>query len=134
MIDGLAFDGLTDVYDKQAMGVYADRTAEKYGFTREQQDEFAIQSYKRSAESTENGVFKNEIVPVSVPQKKGEAIIISEDEEYKKVDFNKSYSIILIHAASPVLLTLFETRCRELVYTKKREGRFTCLPCTFNVY
>jgi len=89
MIDGLAFDGLTDVYDKQAMGVYADRTAEKYGFTREQQDEFAIQSYKRSAESTENGVFKNEIVPVSVPQKKGEAIIISEDEEYKNVNFAK---------------------------------------------
>ncbi len=93
MIDGLAHDGLTDVYDKQAMGVFADRTATKYGFTREAQDEFAIQSYKRSAESTEKGVFKNEIVPVTIPQKKGEAMVISEDEEYKNVNFAKIPSL-----------------------------------------
>ncbi|TAE10089.1 MAG: thiolase family protein [Bacteroidetes bacterium] len=89
LVDGLAFDGLTDIYDKQAMGVYADRTSEKYGFTRELQDEFAIQSYKRSAESTEKGIFKNEIVPVVIPQKKGDAITVGEDEEYKNVNFSK---------------------------------------------
>ena len=89
VVDGLAFDGLLDVYDKQAMGVFADRTSEKYGFTRESQDEFTIQSYKRSADSTEKGIFKNEIVPVSVAQKKGDPIVIAEDEEYKNVNFAK---------------------------------------------
>ncbi len=89
IVDGLANDGLVDAYDKQAMGIYADRTAEKYGFTREAQDEFAIQSYKRSADSTEKGVFKNEIVPIAIPQKKGDALLISEDEEYKNVIFAK---------------------------------------------
>ena len=88
-IDGLAFDGLTDAYDHKAMGFCADATAEKYGFTREAQDEFAIQSYKRSAAATESGVFKEEIVPVEVPQRKGDPLVISEDEEYKRVNFEK---------------------------------------------
>lgn len=89
LIDGLSMDGLQDVYDQKAMGVFADRTAEKYGFTREQQDEFAIQSYKRSAEATKNGVFKQEIVPIAIPQKKGDPIMLSEDEEFKNVFFDK---------------------------------------------
>jgi acetyl-CoA C-acetyltransferase len=89
LIDGLAKDGLTDVYDQCAMGVFADRTAEKYGITREEQDAFAIDSYKRSAATTEAGKFAAEIIPVSIPQRRGEPIIMSADEEYKKVKFEK---------------------------------------------
>jgi acetyl-CoA C-acetyltransferase len=89
MIDSLAFDGLLDVYDQQAMGVFADRTAEKYSFSREKQDEFAINSYKRSAIATQEGIFAREIVPVTIPQKKGEPVQIKEDEEYKNVKFDK---------------------------------------------
>lgn len=89
LIDGLYRDGLEDVYDKVAMGTYADATAAKYDISREAQDEYAISSYKRSAQTTESGKFKNEIVPVSVPQRKGDPMIVSEDEEYKKVKFEK---------------------------------------------
>ncbi len=88
-VDGLQKDGLTDVYNQKAMGVCADNTATKYKISREQQDEFAIQSYKRSAATTEAGIFKNEIVPVSVPQRKGDPVVVNEDEEYKKVRFDK---------------------------------------------
>lgn len=89
IVDGLAKDGLTDVYNQKAMGVCADATAVKYGISREAQDAFAIDSYKRSAESTENGLFKAEIVPVSIPQKKGDPMMILEDEEFRKVMFDK---------------------------------------------
>jgi acetyl-CoA C-acetyltransferase len=89
IIDGLAKDGLTDVYNQQAMGVCADRTAEKYAISREQQDEFAIRSYMRSAASTESGKFKDEIIGVEIPQRKGDPLLITEDEEYKKVSFDK---------------------------------------------
>ncbi|MFT4663860.1 MAG: acetyl-CoA C-acetyltransferase [Polaribacter sp.] len=89
MIDGLQKDGLTDVYNNFAMGVCADNTATKYEFTREQQDAFAIQSYKRAAAATDDGSFKNEIIPVSVPQRKKDPILVTEDEEYKKVRFDK---------------------------------------------
>ena len=89
LIDGLQKDGLIDAYDKVAMGVSADATAEKYGISREDQDRFAIQSYKRSAAATAAGLFKDEIVPVSIPQRKGEPLIVSEDEEFKKVKFEK---------------------------------------------
>ncbi len=88
-IDGLAYDGLTDAYDQVAMGVSADATSEKYGFTREAQDAFAIQSYKRSAAASESGIFNEEIVPVEVPQRKGDPLVITEDEEYKRVNFEK---------------------------------------------
>jgi acetyl-CoA C-acetyltransferase len=89
LIDGLQKDGLTDAYRKTAMGISADETAKKYQISREQQDEYAIQSYKRSSQTTDNGGFKSEIVPVSIPQKKGDPIIIQKDEEYTKVDFAK---------------------------------------------
>lgn len=89
LIDGLAKDGLTDAYDHQAMGVCADRTAAEFGISREAQDEFAIQSYQRSAASTEAGWFKNEIVPVAVPQRKRDDLIVDEDEEFKRVKFEK---------------------------------------------
>lgn len=88
-IDGLSRDGLTDVYDQCAMGVFADKTAERYGISREAQDAFAIDSYKRSAAATEAGYFLPEIVPVSIPQRKGDPVLVREDEEYKKVMFDK---------------------------------------------
>lgn len=93
MIDGLQKDGLTDVYNQQAMGVCADATADKFGISREEQDRFAIQSYERSAAATEAGWFKDEIVPVSIPQRKGDPIIMTEDEEFKKVRFDKIPSL-----------------------------------------
>lgn len=93
LIDGLQRDGLTDVYDQKAMGVAADNTANVKKISREEQDEFAIESYKRSAKATESGAFKEEIVPVSVPQRKGEDKVIDEDEEFKKVMFEKIPSL-----------------------------------------
>lgn len=89
MIDGLAKDGLTDAYDHQAMGTCGDSTAEKYNISREAQDEFAIRSYTLAGEATQKGWMRNEIVPVSIPQRKGDPIDMVEDEEYKKVDFSK---------------------------------------------
>jgi acetyl-CoA C-acetyltransferase len=88
-IDGLSKDGLTDVYNQKAMGYCADQTATRYSISREQQDAFAIDSYKRSAAATEAGWFQSEITPVLIPQKKGDPISISEDEEFRKVNFDK---------------------------------------------
>ncbi len=93
LVDGLMKDGLTDVYNECAMGVCADSTAAKYNISREEQDEFAIGSYKKSAESTEKGFFKEEIVPVEIPQRKGEPLLVNEDEEFKKVKFEKIPSL-----------------------------------------
>ena len=89
MQDGMLVDGLTDVYSKVHMGVCAEKCAAEYQFSREDQDNFAIQSYKRSAEAWEAGKFKEEIVPVEIPQRKGEPIIFAEDEEYKSVNFDR---------------------------------------------
>mgnify|MGYP001090443023 CR=1 FL=1 len=87
--DGLLVDGLTDVYDQQHMGTCGDLCASEYGFSREDQDTFAINSYKRSANAWAKGNFKNEVVPVEIPQRKGEPIVFSEDEEYKNVQIEK---------------------------------------------
>lgn len=90
LVDGVVFDGLTDVYNKIHMGNCAENTSKKLGITREQQDEYAINSYKRSAEAWKSKVFESEIVPVSVPQKKGVPdVVFAEDEEYKRVNFDK---------------------------------------------
>ncbi len=89
MQDGMLVDGLTDVYNKVHMGVCAEKCAAEYQFSREDQDNFAIQSYKRSAEAWEAGKFKEEVVPVEIPQRKGEPIIFVEDEEYKSVNFDR---------------------------------------------
>ena len=89
LIDGLAKDGLTDVYDQGAMGIFADVTAKKYGITREAQDAFAIDSYKRVAAATDAGYFDAEIVPVAIPQRKGDPVMLKTDEEYKNVNFDK---------------------------------------------
>jgi len=94
IIDGLQKDGLTDVYDQIGMGICGDRTALKYNISREEQDAFAIQSYQRSAQSTENGFFKNEITEVEVLSPKGGvSTFISEDEEFKRVKFDKIPSL-----------------------------------------
>lgn len=89
MLDGMMLDGLTDVYGKVHMGVCAEKCASDYGFSREDQDLFAVESYQRSAKAWSEGKFKDEIVPVEIPQRKGEPIIFSEDEEYKNVNFDR---------------------------------------------
>ena len=89
LIDGLVKDGLTDVYNNIHMGNCAELCAKEMNFSREQQDAFAIESYKRSAYAWENGNFKDEVIPVAVPQRRGNDIIISEDEEYKNVKMEK---------------------------------------------
>ena len=93
MVDGMQKDGLTDAYDNNAMGVCADLCAAEYKITREEQDNFAIQSYERSAKAWEDGKFDNEIVPVAVPQRKGDPIVVSKDEEYTNVKLDKIPSL-----------------------------------------
>lgn len=89
VVDGLVLDGLTDVYNQCAMGVCADSTASKYEISREEQDRFAIQSYQRTAAAADAGELAHEVVPVMVSQKKGDALAVTQDEEYKKVFFDK---------------------------------------------
>jgi acetyl-CoA C-acetyltransferase len=87
--DGMQKDGLVDVYDKQAMGVFADLCATEHNISREEQDNFAIQSYTRSANAWDAGKFDNEIVSVTIPQRKGDPIVVSKDEEYSNVKLDK---------------------------------------------
>ena len=89
MEDGMQKDGLVDPFDKNAMGVLADNCATKYSFSREDQDAFAIESYRRSAKAWSEGKFSNEVIPVAVPQRRGDALIINEDEEFKNVKIDK---------------------------------------------
>lgn len=89
VVDGLLVDGLTDVYNQKHMGTCGDLCASEYGFSREDQDQFAIASYTRSANAWANKKFDNEIVPVEIPQRKGDPIIFKEDEEYKNVKIDK---------------------------------------------
>ncbi|MBD8081800.1 acetyl-CoA C-acyltransferase [Chryseobacterium caseinilyticum] len=105
MQDGMVLDGLTDVYNKVHMGVCAEKCATDYSFSREDQDNFAVESYKRSAKAWSEGKFAEEVVPVSIPQRKGDPVIFAEDEEYKAVNFDRM----------PTLPTVF----------KKEEGTVT---------
>ncbi len=89
LIDGMQKDGLVDVYDGNAMGVCADACADKYDHSREEQDAYAIQSYSRSENAWKSGKFKDEVVPVEVPQRRGEPVLVNEDEEYKNVKMEK---------------------------------------------
>jgi len=89
MVDGLQRDGLSDAYDNNAMGVFADECAKEYNFSREEQDAYAVQSYERSANAWNAGKFDNEIVPVSVPQRRGEPVTVAKDEEYTNVKLEK---------------------------------------------
>ncbi|MDQ0594088.1 acetyl-CoA C-acetyltransferase [Chryseobacterium ginsenosidimutans] len=105
MLDGMVLDGLTDVYNKVHMGVCAEKCATDYSISREDQDNFAIESYKRAAKAWSEGKFAEEVVPVSIPQRKGDPIVFAEDEEYKAVNFDRI----------PTLATVF----------KKEEGTVT---------
>src|SRR5688500_4489185 len=89
LIDGLQYDGLTDVYNHCAMGVCADNTAKEMKISRQDQDEYAISSYKRSADAWKAGRFKDEVVPVEIKDRKGNVTTFAEDEEYKNVNFEK---------------------------------------------
>lgn len=89
LFDGMVKDGLTDVYNKVHMGICAETCAKDMKFSREEQDAFAIESYNRSAKAWETGKFSGEVIPVEVPQRRGDALIISEDEEYKNVRIEK---------------------------------------------
>ena len=93
LIDGMVKDGLTDVYNRNHMGNSAELCAKECGFSREDQDAFAIESYKRSAAAWKEGRFKDEVVAVSIPQRKGDPIQFAEDEEYKNVQFEKIPSL-----------------------------------------
>ncbi|MFN4363954.1 acetyl-CoA C-acyltransferase [uncultured Chryseobacterium sp.] len=105
MQDGMVLDGLTDVYNKVHMGVCAEKCATDYSISREEQDNFAVESYKRAAKAWSEGKFADEVVPVEIPQRKGEPVIFAEDEEYKAVNFDRI----------PTLPTVF----------KKEEGTVT---------
>ncbi len=89
LVDGMVLDGLTDVYNAQHMGNCAELCASEKNISREAQDAFAIESYNRAAAAWEAGKFKDEVVPVEVPQRRGDAIVVSEDEEYKNVKMDK---------------------------------------------
>lgn len=93
MQDGMLTDGLVDIYNNVHMGVFAEKCAEVHQFSREDQDQFAIQSYQRSAAAWAQGKFNEEIIPVEIPQKKGEPILFSEDEEYKNVNYDRISTI-----------------------------------------
>jgi acetyl-CoA C-acetyltransferase len=93
MVDGMQKDGLTDAYDNNAMGVCADLCASEYNFSQEDQDQYAIQSYERSAKAWSAGKFANEVVPVAVPQRRGDALIVDKDEEYTNVKLDKIPSL-----------------------------------------
>ena len=88
-LDGLVKDGLTDVYNKKHMGLCAETCAKEMSFSREEQDDFAITSYERSAKAWKDNKFSNEVIDVEVPQRRGDSLIINEDEEYKKVKIDK---------------------------------------------
>ena len=93
MVDGLQRDGLVDAYDNNAMGTCADLCATEHHISREEQDEFAKESYKRSAEAWKAGKFDDEVVPVEIPQRRGEPIIMKEDEEFKNIKLDKISSL-----------------------------------------
>jgi acetyl-CoA C-acetyltransferase len=89
ILDGLQHDGLTDVYCNQAMGVLGDKCASEYNFSREDQDNYAIQSYKRASNAWKENKFKEEVIPVEITLRNGKKVIIEEDEEFKNINFEK---------------------------------------------
>jgi acetyl-CoA C-acetyltransferase len=93
LIDGMVYDGLTDPFNHFHMGNAGELCAKDCKISRQEQDAYAIESYKRSAEAWKNGYFKNEVIPVEVPQRKGAPVIFAEDEEYKNVNFDKIPSL-----------------------------------------
>lgn len=135
LIDGIVHDGLFDPYNKFHMGNCAENTAKKLNITRQQQDEFGISSYKRSAEAWKNKVFDPEITPVSIPQKKGKPdIVISEDEEYKRVNFDKFGSLSTVFQRENGTVTagnastLNDAACALVLMTAEAAEKHKCKP------
>lgn len=93
LLDGLQYDGLTDAYDQCTMGVCADNTAKEMNISRQEQDDYAVNSYKRSAQAWAAGKFKEEVIPVEIKDRKGNVTLFTEDEEYKNVNFDKIPSL-----------------------------------------
>ncbi|XP_070494132.1 acetyl-CoA acetyltransferase B, mitochondrial [Chironomus tepperi] len=135
LIDGIVHDGLFDPYNKFHMGNCAENTAKKLNITRQQQDEFGISSYKRSAEAWKNKVFDSQITPVTIPQKKGKPnIVISEDEEYKRVNFDKFGSLGTVFQRENGTVTagnastLNDAACALVLMTAEAAEKHNCKP------
>lgn len=135
LIDGIVNDGLWDVYNKIHMGNCAENTAKKLNITRQDQDNYGISSYKRSAEAWKNKVFDAEITPVKLPVKKGKPeVVISEDEEYKKVNFDKfgSLSTVFQREGGTVTAgnasTLNDGASALVLMTAEAAEKFKCKP------
>ena len=132
LTDGMQKDGLVDAYDHNAMGTHADLCAAEYKFSREDQDAFAIKSYERSAKAWADGKFKDEVISVEVPQRRGEPIVVAEDEEFKNVRMDKISSLrpafskdgtataansSTINDGAAALVLMSETKAKELGLT-----------------
>lgn len=131
--DAILTDGLVDAYDNCHMGVCAEMTAKKMNISREDQDEYAIMSYKRSQAASENGILKKEIIPVTIKQKKGKEVIVSEDEEFKRISFEKVKSLKpafqkdgTITAANAS--TLNDAACVVILMTREAADRLKVKP------
>ncbi|CAH2009966.1 unnamed protein product [Acanthoscelides obtectus] len=128
LADGVVFDGLTDVYNKFHMGCCAENTAKKLGITREQQDEFAINSYKRSEQAYKQNAFADELVSVNVPQKKGQPDkVFGEDEEYKRVNFDKFKQLATVFQRENG--TVNSWKCLDVERWRSRRGAYFGRDC-----
>lgn len=133
LVDGLAFDGLTDPYDNQPMGMCAEKCADDFSFTREEQDAYAKQSYERAVEASSSGKFEKEIVSVAVPQRRGDPKMISQDEEPFKLDvaklpalrpaFKKDGSVTAANASS-----INDGACALVLMSAKAAKERGCVP------
>lgn len=133
LIDGLQHDGLTDVYNHCAMGVCADNTAKEMNISREEQDAYAINSYKLSAASWSSGKFNDEVVPVDITDRKGNTITISEDEEFKNVSFDKIPGLRAVFTKDGTVTaanasTLNDGACALVLMSKEKAGALGLKP------
>lgn len=133
LIDGLSFDGLTDVYNHCAMGVCADNTAREMGITRQDQDTYAINSYKRTAAAWSAGKFREEVVPVEIKGKKGDVTLFAEDEEYKNVSFEKIPSLKAVFTKDGTVTaanasTINDGAAAVLLMSKEKAGELGLKP------
>jgi acetyl-CoA C-acetyltransferase len=133
LTDGLVFDGLTDAYAKQHMGTFADLCAREYQISREEQDNYAIESYKRSAQAWAEGRFKDEVVPVEIPRRKGDPVIFAEDEEYKNVKFEKIPSLRPVFTPDGTVTaanasTINDGGAALIITTRKKAGELGLTP------
>ncbi|CAF1211027.1 unnamed protein product [Adineta steineri] len=130
--DGIAKDGLTDVYDKIPMGLCAEKTAKKEGFSRVDQDNYAKQSYERTAKAWKEGKFKDEVIPVTITTKKGD-VIVKEDEEYKKVDFEKMKTLRTVFQKDGTITAANASKINDgaavcLLMTRQAADKLGCKP------